>query len=229
MSIRKRKWTTSKGEQKESWIVDYVDQQGDRHIQTFERKRDAEVYHDTVRGDVRKGIHTAPSKSITVAEAAEGWISHVRLDGRERSTVEQYRQHVTHHIAPRLGQEKLAHLTAPKVNAFLKDLRAHNSRAMARKVLKSLKAILSHAQNEGSVAQNVALGVKLDVDKRSKRKLEVGVDIPTPDEVGRIIRAASGNWRPLILTAIFTGLRASELRGLRWEDIDLKRGVLRVR
>jgi integrase len=34
--------------------------------------------------------------------------------------------------------------------------------------------------------------------------------------------------RPLILTAIFTGLRASELRGLRWEDVDLKKAALHV-
>jgi integrase len=36
-------------------------------------------------------------------------------------------------------------------------------------------------------------------------------------------------WRPVLLTAIFTGLRSSELRGLRWTDIDLKGGVLHVR
>ena len=44
---------------------------------------------------------------------------------------------------------------------------------------------------------------------------------PTIDEAAR--------WRPLLLTAIFTGLRASELRGLRWDDVDLKRGELHVR
>jgi len=40
---------------------------------------------------------------------------------------------------------------------------------------------------------------------------------------------AQGRWRPLLVTATFTGLRASELRGLRWKDIDLKKGDLRVR
>src|SRR5262249_55615714 len=35
--------------------------------------------------------------------------------------------------------------------------------------------------------------------------------------------------RALILTAALTGLRASELRGLRWSDIDLKAGELHVR
>jgi integrase len=32
-----------------------------------------------------------------------------------------------------------------------------------------------------------------------------------------------------MITAIFTGLRASELRGLRWRDIDLKNAELQVR
>jgi integrase len=55
------------------------------------------------------------------------------------------------------------------------------------------------------------------------------VDIPTPDEVRTIIVHLDGRWRPRLLTAIFTGLRASELRGLRWDDIKLKRGELHVR
>jgi integrase len=43
------------------------------------------------------------------------------------------------------------------------------------------------------------------------------------------VGAAVGRWRPLLLTAIFTGLRASELRGLRWADVDLDKRALHVR
>ena len=57
----------------------------------------------------------------------------------------------------------------------------------------------------------------------------MGVDIPTPDEIRAIVAHLEGVRRPLLLTAIFTGLRASELRGLRWADIDLRRAVLHVR
>ena len=49
MSVRKRTWTTRLGEAKEAWIVDYADQNGERHIQTFSRKKDADAYHATVR------------------------------------------------------------------------------------------------------------------------------------------------------------------------------------
>src|SRR5271166_3247404 len=52
---------------------------------------------------------------------------------------------------------------------------------------------------------------------------------PTREEIKGIVRAAEGRWRPLLLTAIFTGLRASELRGLRWEDVDFEKRELHVR
>jgi integrase len=69
-------------------------------------------------------------------------------------------------------------------------------------------------------------------DQREARKgrLKVGIDIPTPAEIKAIVHALEGSrWRPLMLTAIFTGLRSSELRGLRWEDVDLKAAELHVR
>lgn len=229
MSVRKRTWTTSRGEKKEAWLVDYCDQSDERHIQTFSRKKEADAYHATVKVDIRQGIHTPQNKSLTVAEAAEDWIAFVKLEGRERSTLAQYRQHVDHHINPRIGRERLPKLTTTRINAFRDDLLAHMSRAMAKKVLTSLKSLLRDAKRRGNVAQNVALDVSISADKRAKLKLKVGIDIPSPDEIKHIVHTATGKHRPLLLTAIFTGLRSSELRGLRWQDVDLKRGELHVR
>ena len=62
----------------------------------------------------------------------------------------------------------------------------------------------------------------------SGRKLKVGVDIPSGEEVRAILAAAGPKSRPMLLTAVFTGLRSSELRGVRWSDIDLKKGELHV-
>jgi integrase len=60
-------------------------------------------------------------------------------------------------------------------------------------------------------------------------KAKVEVDIPSRDEIRAIVAALQGPWRPILLTAIFTGLRASELRGLRWAHVDLKASELHVR
>ena len=220
MSVRKRRWKTSKGEVREAWIVDYIDQDGDRHIETFERKKDADAYHDTVRVDVRKGIHTAPSKSVTVAEAADDWLDYVRAEKRERSTITQYKRHVEGHIKPRLGRERLATLTRPRVEKFREDLVASLSAPLARKVLVSFKSIIKDACRRGNVAHNVAEGVKIKAsNRRHAKKFKIGVDIPTRDEIGAIIRAATGRARAFLTVAAFAGLRSSEIRGLLWSDV----------
>jgi integrase len=230
MSVRKRVWTTRTGETKEAWIVDYFDQNRLRHIKTFERKKEAEAHLAAVKHEVSEGIHTAISKSITVAKAADDWISYIEGEGRERSTIEQYRQQVKYHIVPRLGHEKLARLTSPRINAFRDDLIKSMSRAMAKKVLFSLKAILKDAKRRGNVAQNVAADVTISNQGRMKPRLEIGRDIPTREEVRRIVDAASpGRGRALLLTAALTGMRASELRGLRWSDVDFSKQLIRVR
>src|SRR5262245_44056001 len=95
------------------------------------------------------------------------------------------------------------------------------SRSMARKVLVSFKSIIKDARRRRNIAHNVADGVTIAADKRGKKKPEIGVDVPTIDEIRRMIDAEQGCWRPFLVVAAFTGLRASELRGLRWSDIDL--------
>jgi integrase len=231
MSVRKRKWTTRSGEAKEAWIVDYFDQAGDRHIQTFARKKDADAFHAGVRIEVSQGIHTPSARSITIAAAAEDWIKYVELEKREAATVVGYRTYVDKHIVPRLGATKLASLTTPRVQRFRDDLLTDGlSRLLAKKVLGALKAILKDAKRRGNVAQNVAVDVMISSSGRHKEKLAIGKHIPSRDEIRRILDAApEGRARALIMTAAFTGLRASELRGIRWQDLDLKHGVLRVR
>ena len=231
MSVRKRSWITSKGEAKQAWIVDYSDQAGERHLKTFEKKKDAEAYHATVRVDVHRGVHT--STRMTVAEAGAKWIADAE-DRLEPATVESYRQHLSDHIVPYLGAVKLSQITVPAVREFMDRLRKDGrSAAMIKRVVGDLGAILADAQERGHVAQNVVRSLgrhKRRQDKRrQKAKLKVGVDIPAREEISSIIANLQGRWRPLILTAIFTGLRASELRGLRWEDVDLKKRELHVR
>jgi integrase len=238
MAVRKRSWFTDTGQHREAWVVDYVDQTGDRHIQTFARKKEADDFHASVNVEVRLGIHTSRSKSPTVAEAAELYLLSCRQEELERTTLDTYRQHIDLHILPLLGSVRLAELTTPFVRDFIDRLRrADRSAAMVKKVLVRLGSILADAQERGLVAQNVVRNLKAkrrhgrgrQAEARARGKLKVGIDIPTPEEIQGFIAQLRGRWRPLLLTAIFTGLRASELRALSWRDIDLKRGELHVR
>jgi integrase len=238
VSVRKRKWITSTGEPKEAWVVDYHDQAGARHIETFAKKKDADARHADVKVDVKAGVHVAPSKSITVKEAGESWIKAAEAHKLERTTVDQYRSHLKFHIVPFIGTVKLPDL-GPQVVRHLEDKLRHEGRSpmMVRKVLVSLGSILADAQERGLAARNAVRdlrrnrrrGKELNAEKRQKGKLKVGVDIPAPDDVKAILAHAKGRWRPLLVTAAFTGLRASELRGLRWQDVNLKINELHVR
>ena len=238
MSVRRRTWKTTKGEERTAWIVDYVDQDGDRHIETYQKKKDADARHAEVGVGVRAGTHIAPSKSVTLKEAGESWIRTAEAAGLERSTLDQYRQHLDLHLAPFIGGLKLSNMNPQVVRKLEDTLRSKGrSTALIRKVLTSLGSLLADAQEQGLAARNAVRELRRNrrrgkdhhADRRQKGKLKVGVDIPRPDEIKLIIDNAQGRWRPLLVVAAFTGLRASELRGLRWKDVDLKKHELHVR
>jgi integrase len=227
-SIRKRTWKSG-GETKTAWIADYFDQEGKRHIKTHPTKKTATAWLVTAQGEVARGVHTPENTSITVAEAAKRWIETGELEKLERSTLRQYGNHVRLHINPLIGGVKLARLSTPAIESFRDELLKKGSRAMARKVLASLKSILGEAQRRGLVAQNAAQPVRVAIKKRDQSKLAVGRDIPNKEEINTILARAEGRWRPFFIAAVFTGMRASELRGLTWNDVDFGRNVIHVR
>jgi integrase len=234
VSIRKRTWTTPSGEAREAWVVDYYDTQGKRRLKTFKRKKEAEAWAAKAAVDIQNGTHVADSASVSVEAAGKLWRKSAAANGLESTTLDQYRQHCELHINPIIGGKKLSQLNVPAVRAFEDELRqAGRSPAMVRKVLRSLGTLLADAQERGLVGRNAVREMsnrkKTAPEKRHKKKLQAGVDIPLPGEVRAFLAALKGRWRPLLLTAVFTGLRASELRGLRWKDVDFKQRLLHVR
>lgn len=228
MSVRKREWVTRKGEQKTAWVADFVDNAGRRQIRTFAQKKKADAFHSKVKVDINAGTHVAIDSDITVLDAADKWINHVAANGAERSTIRQYRLHVKNHITPRIGSLKLAKLTRGHIEHLRNDILQGErklSPATAHKVWVSFKSMLKSAH-----CAHLADNISIKKGKRA-RPLEIGKDIPTPDEVKRIIAAAGDNLKlsTLLRTAALTGLRASELLGLRWHDVDLRRHEIQVR
>jgi integrase len=236
-----------------SWVVVYAIN-GKRYQRTFDKKKDADAWIVRTQLDVRNGAHVPDSASITVRQAGERWIEACRngtadRPALERATVEGYEQHLKHHILPYLGDLKLSRLTPETVRDFLsklangtpppgEDEAKPRSRGLITKVRGSLGALLAEARLPRNVVyeQRRPRGAR-KVGERHEDDLEIGTDIPKPDEIGAIIRTLDEGWqtsrrrrwRPLILTAIFTGLRASELRGLRWKDVDFEKQRLQVR
>jgi integrase len=194
---------------------------------------------------------------VTVAQAAEIWIKAGELDGLQATTIRQRDQHVRLHIVPRLGGVKMSKLTAPMVEEFKDGLLRDISRPLARAVLTSLKGIIRVGRVKGLIGSNPAEAVRLAkrraedvvtdddegevkvIGKEDLRAMLVKAAELWPLQrvvhgrwvrgVGRPEKHVVMPWRPMLVTAVFTGMRASELRGLTWNWVDLENEVIKVR
>jgi len=166
------------------------------------------------------------SPEKTVSDACTSWLRTCERNALERSTLKAYRSHVRTHIEPRIGTLPLATLSRSQVRDFHDDLLdAGISHVQVRKIMVSLRSILNEAVEREWLLQNVATGLKV-----RRRVRSIGDDriIPTKEEIRLIIENAPTSHRALFVTAIFTGMRISELRGLTWDAVDFDRNLIRV-
>lgn len=226
-SIRKRKLPS--GETR--WQVDYRDQAGKRRAKQFDKKSDAVSFETKMRAEIVAGIHVADSASVTVRGAADLWLATAQIEGLEASSVRQRSEHVRLHIVPLIGDARLSRLTTPMIESYRDRLLQTRSRALSHAVLASFRSIINDARRRGLIGHNPADTVKVSKPKRDRKKIE----IPEKDEIRAMVAQSAELWSPalpwraLIVTAIFTGLRSSELRGLVWQNVDFDEGVIRVR
>jgi integrase len=211
------------------WRASYTDAAGVRRTKQFARKSDGEAWLVEIRHDVARGLHTPGSISPTVRDAGALWIKRCNEKQLETMTIKGYEEHCELHLYPFIGAKKLSDLTVPAVNAFADQLRnGGRSAEMIKRVVRSLGAIFKEARRRGLSNVAPTVGLELDLPERDDPRPV----IPTKPELQAIITAASDHqsrmWRPLALVAVFCGLRASELRGLRWADVDFEARQINV-
>lgn len=86
--------------------------------------------------------------------------------------------------------------------------------------------MLNAAVREGFLPSNPVHRLQRDERPRIGRKEKRVLD---GAEIARLLDSAPGGYRAFIATAVFAGLRLSELLGLRWSDVDFDGGLLHVR
>ena len=235
MSVRRRTWTNRDGSPSEAWVVDYVDQHGDRHLKTFAKKRDADAHHAIVAADVAAGP-TPPTARASPSPRPPSYGSKAgEAAGLERSTLAATAARRAATSRPILGALRLSQLTVPVVRVSRTGCAATRSPPWCAKCSARSAASSPTRRSAGWWRRTscAACGLagcagKSDAPTR-ERQAQCRRRYPVTRRDPRDHRLLDGRCRPLLLTAIFTGLRASELRGLRWNDVDLKRGELHVR
>jgi integrase len=205
--------------------IGFLDSTGHRRWQTLEGNlKDAEAALEEIRHRRRRGERISPSRA-TLAEVAREWLeTQVQLRPRTRDA---YASSLSNHILPRLGQLRIAEITDNDIALLIAEMHAKGYKGWTiRSTLNPLSRILGNAARRGLIASNpmrrLERGERPPVGRREMRIL-------SRDEIESMIRAATPAYRPLLATAVFTGLRQGELLGLTWGDIDFENAALRVR
>ena len=184
-------------------------------------KRDAERKLAEVINDLNSGAFVEPSR-LTLSEYLQQWLQdYVAVSVRPR-TAEGYRG-IVGHLEEGLGKVNLSKLNARQIQRYYSSMLEKGYSAQTVHHHRVLSQALSQAVEWDILSGNVA--TRVTPPKRKKPELK----FLTVAEKHRLIDAAHGTdyFLPIYL-AIHTGLRRSEICGLRWADVDLKAQTIRV-
>jgi len=164
------------------------------------------------------------NNKITVAEYLLKWISTHELKIRE-NTGETYLDAINKHFIPAFGKIPLSQLSISNLQTLYdKEFKAGLAPDSIRVRHTVIKQALDVAVAQGIIYRNVADNVSLP---HSEHKEMLYWD--TLEMNAFLLSQVNSPYYPLFYTALFTGMRRSELLGLQWDDVDFKGGSVSIR
>jgi integrase len=199
---------------------------------TFTRKTDAKAWAVKTEAALRDGRHfpAREAKRRTLAQLIDRWLAQVERDRphalqKQRALLgwwkEQIGDYALAHVGPELIAEKRDALLAENIGtAAVPQYRAP---ATAKRYLAALSKAFSMAVKEWHwLADNPVLRVSKPSEGPGR------VRYLSEEERVRLLEACrTSGLRELeliVMLALSTGMRRGEILGMRWPDVDLKRG-----
>jgi integrase len=178
------------------------------------------------RAEMINALPLSEARVPTVAQYTSTWLE--GLEGLVSArTLEDYAGRLERHVLPRLGQRPLDEVGVDDVLALIADLRKRGyAGSTICTVLNPLSRLFAHAERRELIQVNPVRKLERSERPRVSRRERPAL---SRDEIGRLLEAARPKYRPLLATAILSGLRQGELLGLRWREIDFASEVIRVR
>jgi integrase len=197
---------------------------------TFRTLGEARRWRAEAHAQAAKGVRLAGTLQ-TLLEAAEAFVDgiasgSIRTKAGERykpSVVREYERSLRLHVLPTLGGAKLSKIQRRDVQRLADDLLvAGADPSTIRNALKPLQVIYRRAIEDGDLALNPCERLRLPAARGRRER------IGSPAEAAALIAALRAEDRALWGCAFYAGLRRGELRALRWNDVDLADGLIRV-
>jgi len=222
---------------KGSWTI-WVDigrdpETGRRKQQSFTvrgSKKDAERELRAILTRIEGGAHVKPTK-LTVGEYLKQWLESYVATNATPKTRGRYEGIVRAHLIPAFGSLPLAALQPQRIQNYysqaLKSGQKDGNGGLSAQTVRYhhmvLCEALKHAVKRGLLIRNVVEATDPPAPERKE------IAIIDADGVRLLLQAAKGTpYYACIFTAVYTGLRRSELLGLRWCDVDLDLATISV-
>ena len=203
------------------WIDFYY--KGVRYRESSEspRKRDAELLLAKRKYEVREGkFNPVPiTKELKLAEFMQRYFEWAN-DHKRPSTIERNQQFLDH-LLPKFGTVALSKISICAADEY-KKIRLYEkaSNATINRERSFLKAILNRAVKWGVIDKNPIQSMESLPEKHLfNRYLSI-------DETLALIRSCEPHLKPMIVTAVYTGLRWGNVRRLRWDEIDTANSII---
>lgn len=204
------------------WMARYRDPQGRSRRQTFVRKSDAQRFLEGTGVDMQRGSWVDPQLGRTTLSdwVGEWWTTAVDL---RPSTLSRYERDIRLHLLPRFGDRPLATITPGEVRAWVAEMSAEGVPPSGiNRRLRLFSRLLNAAVENEMIARSPAKGV------RAPQALRTEARFLTAEEVRDVAEAINPWFRVWVYFAAYTGVRWSEMLGLRRKDVDLLRRTVTV-
>lgn len=231
--------TVKKDNERGTWyyVVDVPSPDGKRRQvkrRGFPTKKAALAAEAKVRTDADRGVSVRPGRITVERYLIEEWLP-AKVPTLKPSTATSYRETVAAYIVPRIGGLALLKVDGGVLNAFYGDLLTNGRTGgsgrrggLSPKTVRNIHGLLHRAFSDAVRWRRLAVNPCDQADQPRKDSPEMMTW--TPAELGRFLSFTAEDrlgavWR-LFGT---TGMRRGEVAGLRWSDVDLRRGTLVVR
>jgi integrase len=147
---------------------------------------------------------------------------------RAERGLDRYRYDYDRYVRPRLGSMRLGEVEPRHLGDLIRAMREDRyAESTIHNALMPVRGLYRLARSRGLAGRSPFDG--LDPSEVPRPVLGGSGRVLDENELAALVRHASDGYRAVVTVLAFTGLRVSEVLGLRWVDIDFVEGELRVR
>ena len=166
---------------------------------------------------------------LLLKEIADRWLQDLTERGRKESTISSYRYDISSHIEPAFGDRLVTEIGEDELRDFFQEKLEKYAVSTVKQVRTVLNMLFRYAEKENALKlvdfDRIPIGGGTFIEARAMSRAERETLVrylvkKYPDD--------PSNFMIAVMLMLYTGIRVGELCAVRWKDIDLAKGILKI-